>query len=327
MGWAAIIGLVAALLGVGEEAISNKVDSADEENVRSGFKDEILRRLKQNGFGENSEVYQYVNSRTSSELFNTAKDNGLIGTSSSLLGFGGDYYDTPYWDDIIQSFTDLGDISVDPSEIPEYKTDDEIAEEVMAQIEAEDARQTELFENQLQENQMMFDEYRSNILQNQYQQNAQLMGSVDSAMSKARRNALEAGASAGLRMAENINTTLALQNKQAQTSLETSNQLAQQLLNQRQASAGIRSNYSDMIASKQDRYYDRFDKATAAQDRINQGIERNYLDKFDDYNAYSGGYANYLRDKYKQSNTSNKTDSQYYKTVTPQMFNRAGGTI
>lgn len=106
--------------------------------------------------------------------------------------------------------------------------------------------QTNVLNDQLAANNAMFDNYRSQILGQQYQQNTQALDAYRSSMDYARRNALEAGASAGLRMAENINTTLALQNKQSQISLETSNQLAQQLLNQRQAAMGLRSDYSSL---------------------------------------------------------------------------------
>jgi hypothetical protein len=80
-------------------------------------------------------------------------------------------------------------------------------------------------------------------MSSQYQQGAQLADTMASQMERSRRNALEAGASAGLRLADNINIMLSTQNKQAQTSLETSNQLAQMLLNQQAASRQARGDY------------------------------------------------------------------------------------
>lgn len=203
-------------------------------------------------------------------------------------------------------------------EAPNYEdatleANEKLAEELAA-IEEESLRQQNLLESQLQENQMMFDDYRSQLLGNQYRQNAQLMGTVDSAMSKARRNALEAGASAGLRMAENINTTLAIQNKQSQTSLETSNQLAQQLLNQRQAAAGIRSDYSNMLADKSQkttdtkRYYD-----TTYTEMARNRLDNDYTAKYDDWSRQFGTsnlgnrYKGYVESNY----AKNKTKSQY----------------
>ena len=111
------------------------------------------------------------------------------------------------------------------------------------------ARQTQIYNDELSNLNSMYNDYSRQILSNDYMKNAQLMGSVSSALSKSKQSALEAGASAGSRLAENINTIMAVQNKQAQQSLETSNQLAQQMLNQRQAAAGIRGNYNDMLNS------------------------------------------------------------------------------
>ena len=219
-------------------------------------------------------------------------------------------------EDFKKDLANLSQYSIDMPEVPDYQAAYDQTEQLrLAELERlseNTARQTELFENQLQENQMMFDEYRSNILQNQYQQNAQLMGSVDSAMSKARRNALEAGASAGLRMAENINTTLALQNKQSQTSLETSNQLAQQLLNQRQAAAGIRNDYNSMLTqadsakTEANRYYDSY------QDTVKNRLDSDYYNKYDDWSRQFGTSS--LGNRYKgylEQNQSVKKNSQY----------------
>jgi hypothetical protein len=168
-----------------------------------------------------------------------------------------------------------------------------------------EARQTDLYKDQLQENQMMFDDYRSQVLGNQYRQNAQLMGTVESAMDKSRRNALEAGASAGLRMAENINTTLALQNKQSQLSLETSNQLAQQLLNQRQAAAGIRSDYNQMLSNN----------AAERRNYKDQAINRVQDERKEDYDktlGYMDNDLNKMTSYYKsyQLSPRHKTQSQ-----------------
>ena len=88
---------------------------------------------------------------------------------------------------------------------------------------------------------------RSGVLSQQYQQNAQLMDTLSSQMDRQNRNALEAGASAGIRLAGNINTLLSTQNKQSQTSLDTANQLAQMMISQRNAEASIRGQYGDYM--------------------------------------------------------------------------------
>jgi hypothetical protein len=88
---------------------------------------------------------------------------------------------------------------------------------------------------------------RRNLLATQSRQNAELMDTMRSEMSRSRRNALEAGASAGIRLADNINIMLSNQNKQAQTSLETSNQLAQMAINQRAATQQARGAYTNYM--------------------------------------------------------------------------------
>jgi hypothetical protein len=158
-----------------------------------------------------------------------------------------------------------------------YSGGDEAVNKYLAELQADEDRQTSVLQNQLTENNRAFDDYRSQILSNQYQQNAQLMGTVGSEMSRARRNAIEAGASAGMRIAENVNTVLSMQNKQSQLSLETSNQLAQQLLNQRQAAMGITGTYNEMLSknSAERRGY----KDQAADTRFNRGVSN--------YNAWN----------------------------------------
>ena len=95
----------------------------------------------------------------------------------------------------------------------------------------------------------MYNDYARQILSNDYQKNAQLMGSLGNSLDRARTSALEAGASAGLRLSNNINTLLSTQNKQAQQSLDTAINLAQNMLNQRQAASGLRSSHSNTLAN------------------------------------------------------------------------------
>lgn len=121
--------------------------------------------------------------------------------------------------------------------------------ELLSLLDSNKARQTQNFQDELEDLNSSYNNYARQILSNDYMKNAQMLDSVSSALSKSKQNALEAGASAGARLAGNINTILAMQNKQTQQSLETSNQLAQQMLNQRQAAAGLRGNYNDMLAS------------------------------------------------------------------------------
>lgn len=108
--------------------------------------------------------------------------------------------------------------------------------------------QTDLYNDQMANISREYGNLRSNLLSQQYQQNAQLMDTLQSGMERSRRNALEAGASAGIRIADNINTLLSVQNKQSASSMETANQLSQMMINQRNAEHSARSAYNDVLA-------------------------------------------------------------------------------
>lgn len=106
---------------------------------------------------------------------------------------------------------------------------------------------TKGYEQDLADIEKSYGDQRRALMSTQARQNAQLMDTMRSEMSKSRRNALEAGASAGIRLADNINIMLSNQNKQAQTSLDTANQLAQMAINQRAASRQVRNDYNNYM--------------------------------------------------------------------------------
>lgn len=176
------------------------------------------------------------------------------------------------------------------------------------------AEQTDMYNDQLNTSRADYDAARTQLLSQQYQQGAQLMDTYRSEMDRSRRNALEAGASAGIRIADNINTLLSVQNKQAATSLETSNQLAQMMMNQRKSEYDLQSRYSDYKAQDT---YNRHAIADAAFDKVGALADRNYGIAKDTYdtkkaeldNKYSGSalagkfatdYNKYLNSKYSQ---------------------------
>jgi hypothetical protein len=106
---------------------------------------------------------------------------------------------------------------------------------------------TGLYNRQLSDISRGYNDMRSNLLSQQYRQNNQLIDTLQSGMDRSRRNALEAGATAGIRIAGNINTLLSVQNKQSATSMDTANQLAQMMVNQRNAENSVRSAYTDAL--------------------------------------------------------------------------------
>ena len=286
---------------------------ADQNKLKNTFKEQLIAKLQADGYAKKgSTLKQYIDSLSEDTLYSLAENNGLLNEDNWLWG---KYNTSADWDEISNLFKQLAD---NKTKYPLETTYEEISDQVSGEVEklykdlidsvdADEDRQTELLQDQLQENANTFDDYRKQILGNQYQQNAALLGTVNSEMSKSRRNALEAGASAGLRLAENINTTMALQNKQSQTSLETSNQLAQALLNQRQAAAGIRSDYSNMLSDtaaqrrqynidKDNTYYNRLQSAWDVQSNKNTENYNKYADSFDrENNPYADSYLKYTK--------------------------------
>ena len=149
---------------------------------------------------------------------------------------------------------------------------------------------------------------RSSLLSNQYQQNSQTIDALQSGMDRARRNALEAGASAGVRIANNINTLLSAQNKQAATSMETANQLSQMMINQRNAEQGLKSNYNDYMSQ------DAANRA-AIDDNRNQvmlSTQGRVDSRFNsEYSSKQQAYADTWTD-WKRSNSGNAFADSYY---------------
>jgi hypothetical protein len=291
------------------------------EDVGKGLVSPVWGGINDSQSYEDNELYDYVSGNLTGaskeywdSLSPSAKkafiENNFTDTEENLWG---DTYEIDT-EDLISELSSLNDYGNFP-DMPSYEDavddvldgNDRLTNEYLASLAEEEVRQSQLMQAQLAENKASFDDYRSQILSNQYQQNAQLMGAYSSEMSKARRSALEAGASAGLRMAENINTTLAMQNKQSQISLETSNQLAQQLLNQRQAATGIRGDYNAMLS----------DNARESRQYKDNAVNRVYGQRMSDYGSKVDAWNtstsdNIFADSY-TAHAQKKQQSQYNK--------------
>ena len=212
--------------------------------------DELGRWFKQNYSGSASDYINTLDSASLGALLNQYYETKNI--------FGGQEHTFNYG----SAIKDLEELinSVNISTLPKAPDYQSIYNQAQQTIDDENqtlynlldtnlARNTQNYQDEMHNLNESYNEYTRQVLSNDYIKNQQLLGSVSSALSKSKQNALEAGASAGARLAGNINTILGVQNKQAQQSLETSNQLAQAMLNQRQAAAGIRGNYNQMLNS------------------------------------------------------------------------------
>lgn len=188
----------------------------------------------------------------------------------------GDYPDVSYpvYGDYVQSSDDIyADINYQLNPYysdakarldNSYNAQVSAIDQALANLDAETASMQDMYKDQLKENFTLYNQQANRLLSNQYLANAQTYDALQSDMRKSRQNALEAGASAGLRLANNVNTLLSAQNKQSQISMDTSNSLAEMLLQQRQAASGIRSSYANYMqgANRQRSQYG-IDKAGA----------------------------------------------------------------
>lgn len=202
--------------------------------------------------------YSWLNDMSDKEVgalldqyFIDSDDNGL---GQALLGD----YDVLDIDSVLQDLDQVNSYNFD--NLPTLPDAQEAYQNALGTISAENAeieslydqlldQQTTGYQQQLQDINKSYGDYRQQVLGNQYAQNAQMSGTAQSEMSRSRQRALESGASAGLRLANNVNTLLSMQNQQASQSLQTSNNLAQMLLNQQQAAAGVRGDYQNALAS------------------------------------------------------------------------------
>lgn len=157
---------------------------------------------------------------------------------------------------------------------------------------------------------------RSNILSQQHQQTAQLMDTLQSGMERSRRNALESGASAGIRIADNINTLLSVQNKQSASAMETANQLAQMMVQQRNAENSVtdamlasRQGYANALAEDTSK---RHSITTSTDGRVSDLAFSKYNSAFSDYtNKYNAAMSDYNAKNTNYEQDKQNWDSKY----------------
>lgn len=184
---------------------------------------------------------------------------------------------------LAQFMRDLGELSLIEAQpiISDYVNLDQIRSDAEAAIAAENEALLASLNADLKSTSDAYVNARDALLTQQHQNAAQTMDTLSSNMSRARRNAIEAGASAGVRIAENVNTLLSAQNQISNQSLETSNQLAQMLVSQRNAESGLRNQWRDIQQSTYDRTVNRTNSEVAwGQARYDQA-QQNWQNKYD----------------------------------------------
>jgi hypothetical protein len=245
-----------------------------------------------------------------------ALQNDYFEEANNLSNLGGLFGNTRYELDVERLLDDLEYLSTHESQRPEAPLmEDFISEDALNNIMG--SRMDELnsmradrqarYDQELADIDSDYAGLRNNLISTQARQDAQLMDTMRSEMSRARRNALEAGASAGIRLADNINIMLSNQNKQAQTSLETSNQLAQMAINQRAAKRNAQDSYD---AYMNQNYRDRTDLRNQAYSEANtryNAAMQSYdtkLAQYNDENASNLGAAAMYNKGRKRANSA-----------------------
>lgn len=142
-------------------------------------------------------------------------------------------------------------------------------------------RQTDAYQKELDLSNDAYNAYANQVMANQLQSQNAMQGAYRTELDRAQRNAISRGASAASRLVANINSNLGLQNQSAQQALETSNTLAQALLNQRQAAAGLRQQYTSDLNTH----------AAQTADLRKGSAERKHA-----YGTEKQNYAQYLRE-------------------------------
>lgn len=252
--------------------------------------------------------YDWLNDKSDAEIYALLepyfKKSGILDSTETI---DSDKLNADL-NNLIKTANDLGGLeSPDYDEIGK-QSDAAIDAEVQGlidEIEASKNAREDLYNSQIADLNNIYDTSRRQILSNNYQQNTALTDTVGSELNKARQNALEAGANAGLRIASNINTLMSVQNKQNQLSLDTANNLAQQLLNQRQANMGLTSQYQSDIdnynSEKRSLNNGLTERKSNARANAYGEAESKYNSKVDawneDYDDATSG--NYLADAYR----------------------------
>ena len=231
------------MLGFGENGLWNDLFRSDTSMLS---RDELKSLMESEGLDTS-----WLDSMQDSELRSLQQDYLVDDNVGNLFGwFGKDRkVDT---EDLLQGLR-IATSSEAAPEMPsarDYFTDEYLNSLIgdrMSELESMRSQYQTQYEDELAGIDQEYGTMRQNLLATQARQNSELIDTMRSEMSRSRRNALEAGASAGIRLADNINIMLSNQNKQAQTSLETSNQLAQMAINQRAARSQATGQYNQYM--------------------------------------------------------------------------------
>ena len=297
---AAIVAAIIALFasgGVAWNAIGNHVLSEDS-SERVATVNELAKASP-----ELAEVWNSLDESQKYAMVNEFdKEFTGLGNLFGIAGGGADVLDTDRLLAELSDYSDMQSAYEELGDAPIYEdyfnqAQEQIAAQNQAEFDELDrllAEQEGLRDAELESISRTYGDARTGILSNQFQQNLDTMSALQSDMSRARRNALEAGASAGIRIAGNVNALLSAQNKQAATSMDTANQLSQMMINQRAAESSANQAYTDYLTSDNAQ---RRDLRLSSESRAHDLAQGRYNVAQDSYNAQRAK----LDDQYKWS--------------------------
>ena len=305
--------LVTALLLLAAASGTGALE-ADKANEKKASEDEARKYLTEQGFDE-SYADQILNEYAGTD-FNLF-DGSTWGKrhTTDIDAMKRDY------DEYQKVLGELGDMPAMPDL-------DAIASAADRDVDAENAqvlalydqmlgRSNDAFQRELDSSNAAYNDYVSQTLSNNAMATNAIAGSTRYEMDRARRNAIRRGASAAQQLTASVNAQLGLQNRAAQQQLETSNQLASALLQQRQAAAQLRGDYVNNLNADASRRAGLISGTAERKNSLRRGYQSEALDRYyadrDQWNdrIYGALGDNPYADVYKRQQTRNAKTNTY----------------
>lgn len=251
---------------------------ADKAKEKKASEDEARKYLTEQGFDE-SYADQILNEYAGTD-FNLF-DGSTWGKrhTTDIDAMKRDY------DEYQKVLGELGDMPAmpDPDAIASAADRDIDAEnaQVLALYDQMLGRSNDAFQRELDSSNAAYNDYVSQTLSNNAMATNAIAGSTRYEMDRARRNAIRRGASAAQQLTASVNAQLGLQNRAAQQQLETSNQLASALLQQRQAAAQLRGDYVNNLNADASRRAGLISGTAERKNSLRRGYQSEAWDRYD----------------------------------------------
>jgi hypothetical protein len=268
--------LVTALLLLAAASGTGALE-ADKANEKKASEDEARRYLTEQGFDE-SYADQILNEYAGTDFNLFDRSTWGKRHTTDIDAMKRDY------DEYQKVLGELGDMPAMPDL-------DAIASAADRDVDAENAqvlalydqmlgRSNDAFQRELDSSNAAYNDYVSQTLSNNAMATNAIAGSTRYEMDRARRNAIRRGASAAQQLTASVNAQLGLQNRAAQQQLETSNQLASALLQQRQAAAQLRGDYVNNLNADASRRAGLISGTAERKNSLRRGYQSEAWDRY-----------------------------------------------